>query len=85
VTVVDDGSTDGAPERVARLGDTRVRVHSLGRSAGVASARNPGIALARRSAFLDDYVWSPHELRKQIDAALTPATAIPSAPSTGHA
>ena len=72
VIVIDDGSIDGTAERVARLGDSRVRVHRLARSAGVSSARNAGIWIARGEwlAFLDDDdVWSPHKLRAQIDAA----------------
>jgi len=73
VIVVDDGSSDGTAERVGRLGDPKVRVQRLVRSAGVSSARNAGIQIARGTwlAFLDDDdIWSPHKLREQIDAAL---------------
>lgn len=72
VVVVDDGSDDGTAERVAELGDPRVRVIRHKRSLGQASARNTGIAEARTDwvAFLDDDdVWSPLKLRAQVDAA----------------
>ena len=71
VVVVDDGSCDETPERLAQLGDERVRVmrHEVPR--GVAAARNRGIAQARGEwvAFLDDDdLWAPCKLRTQLDA-----------------
>lgn len=72
VVVVDDGSRDGTAERVAALGDSRVRVIRHERSLGQAAARNAGVAEAQTSwvAFLDDDdVWSPRKLRTQVDAA----------------
>ena len=72
VVVVDDGSGDGTPDRLAELGEWRLRVVRHDRSLGVANARNAGIAVARGEwvAFLDDDdVWAPRKLRLQIDAA----------------
>jgi hypothetical protein len=72
VVVVDDGSEDETPERLAALDDARVRVIRHDESRGVAQARNAGIAAARADwlAFLDDDdLWSPRKLRLQLDAA----------------
>jgi len=72
VIVVDDGSQDETPARLADLGDTRVRVIRHESSRGVAAARNAGILAARGRwvSFLDDDdLWSPRKLRSQIDSA----------------
>lgn len=72
VIVVDDGSTDETPARLAELDEPRTRVVLLGENRGVARARNAGIAAARGRwiAFLDDDdLWSPLKLRTQVDAA----------------
>jgi len=69
--VVDDGSRDGTEERLAALGDPRVRVIRHDEPRGVAVARNAGIAAARGEwvSFLDDDdLWSPLKLRAQLDA-----------------
>ena len=68
VVVVDDGSIDGTPERVEELGDARVRLIRQGTSQGPAAARNAGIREARGNwvAFLDDDLWSPVKLAKQL-------------------
>ncbi|MEA2330228.1 MAG: hypothetical protein QOH58_366 [Thermoleophilaceae bacterium] len=71
VVVVDDGSADETPRRLAQLDDARVRTIRSERSEGVARARNRGIAAARAEwvAFLDDDdLWSPLKLRAQLDA-----------------
>ncbi len=72
VVVVDDGSSDETPDRLAELTDPRLRSVRHSHSRGVAQARNAGIATARGTwlAFLDDDdVWSPRKLRLQLDAA----------------
>ena len=70
--VVDDGSSDGTSERLAALGEPRLRVLRHERPMGVARARNDGLATAtgRWTAFLDDDdYWAPRKLREQVDAA----------------
>jgi glycosyltransferase involved in cell wall biosynthesis len=72
VIVVDDGSGDETPHRLAAVDDHRLRVVRHEHSRGVAAARNSGIAEARGEwlAFLDDDdLWSPHKLALQIAAA----------------
>lgn len=62
--VVDDGSTDDGPRRVAAIGDSRVRLISQPNS-GVAAARNRGIRAATGDyiGFLDaDDYWTPRYL-----------------------
>ena len=74
VIIVDDGSAQ--PVAVA---DDRVRVHRNERSAGVASARKPGLALATSpwTAFTDDDdLWAPEKLARQLRAvSSTPGAA----------
>lgn len=72
VIVVDDGSTDETRTLLAEIHDARLRVIRHEERAGVARARNTGIAAAQADwvAFLDDDdVWSPQKLRVQLDAA----------------
>ena len=72
VVVVDDGSEDETPERLAAYPDRRVRVVRHARPSGVARARNAGLADAsgRWTGFLDDDdLWAPRKLREQLDAA----------------
>ncbi|MGD9573234.1 MAG: glycosyltransferase family 2 protein [Thermoleophilia bacterium] len=70
--VVDDGSSDGTPAWVGSHPDPRVRLIAHERPAGVARARNDGIAAARApwTAFLDDDdVWAPDKLSRQVAVA----------------
>ena len=72
VIVVDDGSTDDTSQRLAEIGDPRLRVIRHEVSKGVAPARNRGIAEASGewvATLDDDDLWSPEKLRRQIDAA----------------
>jgi glycosyltransferase involved in cell wall biosynthesis len=72
VVVVDDGSQDETPGRLADLGDPRLNVIRHNPSVGVAAARNTGIAAARGDwigLLDDDDLWSPLKLKTQIGAA----------------
>jgi len=71
VIVVDEGSSDETPERLAAIDDERVRSLRNDEPTGVARARNRGIGEARGEwvAFLDDDdFWAPAKLRAQLDA-----------------
>jgi glycosyltransferase involved in cell wall biosynthesis len=72
VVIVDDGSSDETAERLAALGDRRVRPIRLETRRHVAATRNAGIAAAKGEwiAFLDDDdLWAPNKLRAQLGAA----------------
>lgn len=72
IIVIDDGSCDRGPEiiRAAMAGDERIVLHAQA-NAGVAAARNTGLALARAEfiAPLDaDDLWAPQKLDWQLRA-----------------
>ena len=70
VIVVDDGSTDETPARIAPYRDRLVCIRQPNQ--GIAGARNTGIRRARGEllAFLDgDDVWEPEKLAIHIAAA----------------
>lgn len=69
VLLVDDGGTDDLAAWAAEVGDHRVRVVRQD-NAGVAAARNRGVAEARGElvAFCDsDDVWLPHTLEALVE------------------
>jgi len=69
VVVVDDGSTDGTPERLATYADDdRVRVPRNGTNRGIASFRNRGIDAARGEYVCapDDDRWHPEKAHKEV-------------------
>lgn len=72
VIVVDDGSTDDTPARLAGFKD-RIR-YLRQMNQGIAGSRNTGIRQAKGElvAFLDgDDLWEPEKLAIQVDAART--------------
>jgi glycosyltransferase involved in cell wall biosynthesis len=71
IIIVDDGSTDGGPERICDLVHNRVRIISQD-NAGPSAARNRGVAEAHCPwvAFLDaDDVWLKNHLTTLAEAA----------------
>lgn len=84
VIVVDDGSTDGAPQRIAArfANDAKVRVvHGPG--AGIANARNAGAKEARGKAivFLDGHCYVPENWLAPLVTPLANDNVGMSAPS----
>jgi glycosyltransferase involved in cell wall biosynthesis len=70
VIVVDDGSTDDTPSRIASFNDSVIYVRQ--KNQGVAGSRNTGIRKARGEfiAFLDgDDLWEPEKLSIQVAEA----------------
>lgn len=67
--VVDDGSTDGTMDALAKISDPRLRRLANPHNMGPSAARNTGIqkALAEWVAFQDsDDEWLPHKLERQM-------------------
>ena len=70
--VVDDGSSDGTSEDLARIAAKYAKTIRIERIAnrGPAAARNHGVAIARAPliAFLDsDDLWAPEKLARHLD------------------
>ena len=79
VIVVDEGSTDETPAKLASIDDERVRSLRNDVPTGVARARNRGVEAARGEwvAFLDDDdFWAPAKLRVQLDACAATGAAF---------
>jgi glycosyltransferase involved in cell wall biosynthesis len=69
IIVIDDGSTDSTPERIAEFRDRVTYVRQ--RNQGVAAARNAGVEAARGDliALLDgDDLWDDRKLEEQVQA-----------------
>jgi teichuronic acid biosynthesis glycosyltransferase TuaG len=71
--IVDDGSTDDSPDRIAALaaGDHRIRIIRNDKPSGAGAARNAALrsTRARYVAFLDcDDAWLPEKLSIQLQA-----------------
>ena len=74
IVVVDDGSTDGTEEALARACGRSLRYVKQA-NAGPSAARNHGLRLAAGEliAFLDsDDTWRPQKLEKQVRAFADP-------------
>jgi glycosyltransferase involved in cell wall biosynthesis len=69
--VVDDGPSDATARLVGSYRDPRVRLVRHDSNRGVAAARNTGIAASsgRYVAFLDDDIWLPPKLERQLQLA----------------
>ena len=57
--IVDNGSTDGSGDIVARFEDARIQIHRLEENVGVSNARNKGVSLSTAPyiIFLDADDW----------------------------
>ncbi len=76
--IIDDGSTDGAIDSIADIGDGRIRILSDGKNKGLAARLNEAIAMARGRylARMDqDDISYPERLMRQV-AALDAAPQI---------
>lgn len=70
VIVVDDASTDGTPEILAKAFGGSIRILSNPRNLERGACRNRGVRVSRGTfvAFLDsDDVWAPQKLERQLD------------------
>ncbi len=69
VWVIDNACSDGTPEYLAGLTDSRVHSLRLNTYCGVSAARNAAIARAQGEFFAfqdDDDIWLPDKLEKQL-------------------
>jgi len=72
VIVIVDGRDDETLQVMARITDSRLRVHVPDKNLGQSQARNAGVDLAKGEwvAFLDDDdTWMPHKLQEQLTIA----------------
>jgi glycosyltransferase involved in cell wall biosynthesis len=71
VVIVDDGSTDDTLERIARIGDARVRMLKHEKNAGVVATFEDALRSAMGDILFlcdDDDVWAPTKARRFLDA-----------------
>ena len=71
VVIIDDGSTDGTPEKIALIGDARVRLLKHEKNAGVVATFEDALRLATGDILFlcdDDDVWAPTKVRRFLDA-----------------
>lgn len=86
IIVVDDGSTDGTIERVARIGSPLVRTLVNAKNAGAPASRNRGAAAVAGDwiAFLDsDDCWHPEKIAAE-HAVIAAGGADTSAVASNH-
>jgi glycosyltransferase involved in cell wall biosynthesis len=70
LVIIDDGSTDDTPERIARLGDPRVRLRKHEKNAGVVATFEDALRSATGDILFlcdDDDVWAPTKVQRFLD------------------
>ena len=69
VIIVDDNSSDGTPDIVNNIPDTRIKYIYRSKNGGVAATRNDGLRIAKGEyvAFLDsDDIWASGKIEAQL-------------------
>jgi glycosyltransferase involved in cell wall biosynthesis len=71
VVIVDDGSTDDTLQRIAKIGDARIRILKHEHNAGVVATFEDALRSATGDILFlsdDDDVWAPSKVRRFLDA-----------------